>query len=140
MAVHSSQSRFKTGIPSLRVNNARSAMLLTHTCTTTTAKHDHNSVVRSAHQILTSTIVIKERLKLNITAHIAAARCSAGKPRSTSSFTNVATITAPIVLMRLSNLTRRNKILENQNLPSSNFVTFTANICSKPKILLCHRL
>jgi len=139
MTALSSRSGFETGIPSLKTNNARFVKLLIHTCTTTTAKYDHNSVVRSAHQILTSTIVIKERLKPNITARIAAVRCSVGKSNSTSSFTNVATITVLIALMRSSNLTLQNKIFENQNLPNSNSITFTVNTCSKPKILLSHR-
>jgi hypothetical protein len=138
MAVHSSQSRFKMGIPSLRANNVRSAMLLTDTCTTTTARHDHNSVVRSAHQTLTSTIVIKEQLKPNITVRIATAHCSAGKCVSTSLCTNAATITANTESTLLNNSIPQNKISDNQNLHNSNLITVTANTCSKPKTLSCH--
>ena len=93
-AVRSSQSRFKTENPSPKTNNAHSAKRPTHTCTTTTARRDHNFVAKSAHQTLTSTIVIKERLKPNITALIATERCSAGKSVSTSLCTNAAMITA----------------------------------------------
>jgi hypothetical protein len=134
MAVRSSPSRFKTGNPSLRPNNARSAKPRTNTCTTTTARNVRSYAARSARRSFKPIIVIKERLKPNITARIATARYSAGKSASTSSFTNAATITARTALTRSNNSTRQNKIFDDQNLPNSNSATFTANIYSKPKI------
>ena len=139
MAVRSNQSKFKTENPSLRVNNVRSAQRLTHTCTTTTVKHARNSVARSARQNLTSTIVIKERLRLNIIVRIAAVRYSAGKSVSTSLCTNVATITAPTESTLSNNSTKQNTFSDDQNLLSLNSVTFTANIYSKPRISLSPR-
>ena len=135
MAVPLNQSRFKTGNPSLRPNNVDSAKRLTYTCATTTAKCIHSSVVRSACRILTPTIVIKERLKPNITAHIATQRYSAGKFVSTSLCTNAAMITARTESTRSNNSTPQNKTSDDQNLHNSNSTTFTANIYSKPRIL-----
>ena len=140
MAVRLNPLRFKTGNPSLKLNNALFATHRINICITTMANNDPNCSARSAHRLLKLIIVIKERLKPNITARIATARCSAGKPVSTSSSTNAATITAPTALTHSNNSTQQNKISDNQNLLSSNYVTFTANTCSKPKILLCHRL
>ena len=139
MTIHSSRSRFNAGNPSHRPNNAHSAKRPTHTCTTTTAKRDHNFVARSAHRTLTLTIVIKERLKPNITALIATERCSAGKSVSTSLCTNAAMITAHTESTLSNNSTPQNKISDNQNLHNSNSTIFTANIYSRPRISLSHR-
>ena len=135
MTAHSNRSKFKTGNPSLRPNNARSAKPLTYTCTTTTAKCAHRSVARFARQVLVPTIVIKERLKPNITALIATERCSAGKSVSTSLCTNAAMITAHTESTLSNSSTQQNKISDIQNLHNLNLTTFTANIYSKPKIL-----
>ena len=79
MTIHLSRSKFNTGNPSLKANNAHSAKRLILICTTTTAKHAHRSVARSAHQNLAPTIVIKEQLKPTITVLIATEQCTAGK-------------------------------------------------------------
>ncbi len=136
MTIHSNRSKFETGNPSLRANNARSAKRLTHICTTTTVKHAHNSAARSAHRLLTLTIVIKERLKLNIIVRIATARYSAGKSVSTSLCTNVVTIIACTESTLSNNSTPQNTLCDNQGLHNSNSVTFTANIYSRPRISL----
>ena len=140
MAVRSNPLRSNTGNQPLRPKSALFATHHINICITTTANNDPNCSAKSAHQLLRPIIVIKNRLKPNITARIATAHCSAGKPASTSSSTNAATITAPTVLTLSNNSTRQNKISDDQDYHNSNSVTFTANTCSKPKILLCHRL
>jgi len=134
MVVHSNQLKFKTGKPSLRANNARSAKPRINTCITTMAKNDPNCSARPAHQLLTPTIVIKEQLKLNIIVRIATVRYSAGKYVSTSLCTNVATITARTESTLSNNSTPQNALCDNQNLLNSNSVTFTANIYLKLRI------
>lgn len=140
MAGHSNRSRFKTGNPSLRPSNVLFAKRHINTCTTTTAKKDPNCYARFARLLFRPIIVVKERLKLNITVRIVTAHCSAGKCVSTSLCTNAATITANTESTRSNNSIPQNKISENQNLHNSNSTTFTANTYSKPKILSCHRL
>ena len=138
MAVRLKPSKFKTGNPFPRTNNAHSAKPLTNTCTTTTVKNAHNCFAKFACLFFKPTIVIKERLKPNITARIATAHCSAGKCVSTSLCTNAATITANTESAHSNNSTPQNKTSGNQNLHNSNLITFTANTCSKPKTLSCH--
>ena len=135
MADFSSRSRFKTGNPSHRPNNAHSAKPHTNTCTTTTARCVRSYAVKSARRHSTLIIVIKERRKPNIFVRIAMVRCSAGKSASTSLFTNAAMITVHIVLTHSTNSALRNNLCDERNLPSSNFVTFIASTYSKPKIL-----
>ena len=136
MAIRSSQSRFKTGNPSPRPNNAHPARPRTNTCTTTMAKNDPNFSAKSARRPFKPTTVIKKRPRRNITVRIATAPYSAGKSASTSLSTNAVTITARTGLPRSSNSTRQNKISDDQNLPSSSSVTLTANIYSRPKTSL----
>ena len=131
----SNRSRSATENRLLRSNNARSAKPHTNTCTTTTARNVRSCSAKFAHRLLKPTIVIKEQQKLNIIVHIARARCSVGKPASTSLFTNAVMITAHTVLTRSSNSTRRNKPCDKRNLHSSSFVTFIVNTYSKHKIL-----
>lgn len=136
MTIHSSRSRFNTGNPSLRPNNAPFAMHHINICTTTTANNDPNCSARSVHQLLRPITVIKEQLKLNIIARIATALYSAGKSVSMSLCINAATITAHIESTLSNNSTLQNTLYDDQNLHNSNSVMFTANIYSKPKILL----
>ena len=138
MTAHSNRSKFKTGNPSLRLNNVLFAKRHINTCTTTTAKNAPNCCAKSARQLFRLIIVIKEQSKPNIIVRIVTAHCSAGKSVSTSLCTNAATITAHTESTHSNNSIPQNKISDNQNLLSSNFVTFTANTCSKLKILLCH--
>lgn len=139
MAVYSNQLKFKTGKPSLRANNARSAKPRINTCITTTVKNDPNYSARPAHQLLTLTIVIKERLKLNIIVRIATALYSAGKYVSTSLCTNVATINAYIESTLSKDSTLQSTLYDDQNLHNSNSVTFTANIYLKLRTSPSHR-
>lgn len=134
MAIRSNRSRFKTGNPSLRLNNAPSATPRTSTCTTTTGKNAHSCFVKFAHRPFRPIIVIKEPPKPNITVHIATERFTAGKSVWTSLCTNAATIIARIDSTRSNNSTPQKKISDNQNLHNSNSVTFTANTCSRLKI------
>ena len=133
MLDHSSPSKSKTGNPSRKPNNARIVKRLIHTCTTTTARNARNYFAKSARQLLTLIIVIKERLRPNITVHIATARYSVGKSVSTSSCINAATTIARIESTHSNNSIPQNKISGNQNLLNSNSIIFTANIYSKPK-------
>ena len=135
MLDHSSPSKSKTGNPSRKPNNAHIAKHPIHTCTTTTAKNEPSCFARSARQLLTLIIVIKEQLRPNITVHIATARYSAGKSALMSSCINAAMTIARIESTHSNILIPQNKISDNQNLLNSNSITFTANIYSKPKNL-----
>ena len=133
MLDHSNPSRSVTENPSRKPNNAHIAKHPIHTCTTTTAKNEPSCFARSARQLLTLIIVIKEQLRPNITVHIATARYSAGKSVSKSLYINAATTIVHIESTHSNNSISQNKISDNQNLLNSNSITFTVNIYSKLK-------
>lgn len=130
---HLRPSRPKMENLSRKPSNALFAMRLTRTCITTTGKRVHNCAVKSANQILTLTIVLKEHSKPNTIVHTANLLCIAGKPCYMSLFTNAPTITANTVLTLSTNSTPQKEFSKRLNLRNLSLTTRTVNIYSKPK-------
>jgi len=135
MAGHLNPSRPAAQTLCLRRSLVHAATPRKNTCIATMAKNKPNYNAKFARRPSKLTIVLENHLKLNTSVPTANMLYSVGKSICTSLLISAVMIIASIASMLLKNSTLQNEPYLKQNLHNSNFVTFTANIYSRPKSL-----